>query len=77
MSHTPISSRNWRTSTASGGSNCVQVGSNNDMVVVGDSKNPDQVLSYTRQEWAAFLEGAKRGEFDEFAAAETAPGRLN
>jgi hypothetical protein len=30
-----------------------------------DSKDPNSpVLTFTHQEWAAFLDGAKRGEFD-------------
>jgi hypothetical protein len=34
-------------------------------VLIGDSKNADgPVLSYTRAEWVAFLEGAKNGDFD-------------
>lgn len=67
MSRSSVSCRDWRTSTFSGGTNCVQVGSTDGMIMIGDTKNPDQVLSYSRQEWAAFLEGAKHGEFDEFA----------
>jgi uncharacterized protein DUF397 len=67
MSHQVPPIELWRISSLSAGSNCVQVKSANGMIVVGDSKNPDgHVLSYTRQEWAAFLEGAKRGEFDDF-----------
>src|SRR5271165_1614554 len=66
MSNSSVSRRDLRTSTFSGGSNCVQVGSTEGMVMIGDSKNPGQVLFCTRQGWAAFLEGAKRGEFDEF-----------
>ena len=57
----------WRTATASGGTGCVQVRSDNGMVLVGDSKNPDPILSYTRREWAAFIDGVKKSEFDEFA----------
>jgi hypothetical protein len=34
--------------------------------MVTDSKHPDgPVLSYTLQEWDAFLDGAKNGEFDD------------
>jgi len=36
-----------------------------DEVLVRDSKDPGgPVLSYTRDEWLAFLDGAKKGEFD-------------
>jgi hypothetical protein len=48
--------------------NCVQVKRNNDLIVVGNSRFPDgPFLSYTMSEWFAFLDGAKKGEFDDFA----------
>jgi hypothetical protein len=51
----------------SGDSNCVQVRSDDGMIVVGNSRFPDgPFLSYTNDEWAAFLDGAKNGEFDDF-----------
>jgi hypothetical protein len=50
----------------SGGTNCVQVKSQNGMIVVGNSRLADgPFLSYTRDEWTAFLDGAKKGEFDD------------
>ncbi len=40
----------------------------NERVLVRDSKQNDQsdqpVLSFTREEWKAFVEGVKLGEFD-------------
>jgi hypothetical protein len=37
------------------------------MIVLGNSRFVDgPFLSYTRDEWAAFLDGAKKGEFDRF-----------
>jgi len=51
----------------SGGGNCVQVKSQNDLIVIGNSRFADgPFLSYTPDEWAAFLDGAKKGEFDDF-----------
>ena len=46
----------------------VEVAVIGDMIGVRDSKvAPDgTVLLYTRHEWAAFLDGAKKGEFDKF-----------
>ena len=43
---------------------CVEVAAQGDLVVVRDSKNPAVELRYTRQEFAVFLDGAKRGVFD-------------
>ena len=57
----------WRTATMSGGTNCVQVKSQYGMIIVGNSRYTDgPFLSYTHDEWAAFLDGAKKGEFDDF-----------
>jgi hypothetical protein len=56
----------WRTATASGAQNCVQVKSKDGMIVVRNSRLADgPFLSYTRDEWLAFLDGAKKGEFDD------------
>jgi len=58
----------WRIAKMSASANCVQVRSDNDMIVVGNSRFPDgPFLFYTKDEWTAFLDGAKKGEFDEFA----------
>jgi 20S proteasome alpha/beta subunit len=56
----------WRTATMSGGGNCVQVKSKDGMVIIGNSRlSEGPFLSYTRDEWVAFLDGAKKGEFDD------------
>jgi hypothetical protein len=57
----------WRTATKSGGGSCVEVASaGQGMIAVRDSKNPrGPVLLYTHAEWDAFLDGARRGEFDD------------
>lgn len=57
----------WRTAVKSGSDNCVQVARQGAVVMIADSKNPGgPVLSYTLQEFDAFLDGAKKGEFDDF-----------
>jgi len=36
------------------------------MIIVGNSRQTGgPFLSYTRDEWVAFLDGAKKGEFDD------------
>jgi hypothetical protein len=47
-------------------SNCVQVATLPDgSIAVRDSKDPaGDVLRFTPDEWRAFIEGAKAGEFD-------------
>jgi hypothetical protein len=56
----------WVKANASGATgDCVEMRRNGDVVEVRDSKDPDgPVLGYTRAELAAWLDGAKRGEFD-------------
>lgn len=61
----------WRTATKSGGGNCIKVMRRDNVIMIADSKNPaGPVLSYTLQEWDAFLDGAKRGEFDDFLSSQ-------
>jgi hypothetical protein len=44
---------------------CVEVAPASGQIAVRDSKDPDgPILLYTADEWAAFLDGAKKGEFD-------------
>ncbi|MGH3980753.1 MAG: DUF397 domain-containing protein [Pseudonocardiaceae bacterium] len=46
---------------------CVEIAQLSGMVAVRDSKDPDgPILTYTKDEWSAFLGGAKKGEFDHF-----------
>jgi hypothetical protein len=57
----------WRTSSASGGSDCVEVAflGHDDEVLVRRSGDPDgPVLRFTRAEWNAFVTGVQAGEFD-------------
>jgi hypothetical protein len=57
----------WIKATASGDNGaCVELALAGDgWVALRDSKNPDvPPLMYTRTEFAAFLDGAKAGEFD-------------
>jgi len=56
----------WRTSSRSNGQGqCVQVARLDQAVAVRDSKDPaGPVLTFTPTEWAAFIAGAKDGEFD-------------
>lgn len=43
---------------------CVEVGRGDGVVLVRDTKNRDRELEFTHEEWAAFVLGVKRGEFD-------------
>lgn len=66
-----LSGLSWRKSRRSGAlGNCVEVAALADgEVAVRHSQRPDgPVLVYTRAEMAAFLSGAKDGEFDDLVA---------
>lgn len=61
----------WRKAAASAANgNCVELAGTDGGVAIRDSKSPGgPVLSFTRAELAAFLAGAKRGEFDDLAGS--------
>jgi hypothetical protein len=50
---------------------CVELAVDGSMIALRDSKNPDIHLRYTCMEVEAFLDGAKRGEFDHLLQALT------
>jgi len=57
----------WRKSTYSGNYACVEVADLDDgNVAVRDTKDKGNgpILFFTRNEWNAFIAGAKNGEFD-------------
>ncbi|MEU2440900.1 DUF397 domain-containing protein [Streptomyces rubradiris] len=46
--------------------NCLEVAIQDDVILVRESDAPDMVIRTTRAKLAAFLKGAKAGEFDRF-----------
>jgi hypothetical protein len=56
----------WRTSDRSGGNGaCVEVRQIDGCVEVRDSKDRfGPVLTFSPAEWLAFVDGARKGEFD-------------
>lgn len=63
-----LSGATWRKSSYSGtnGGNCVEVAGNlPGVVAVRDSKDPEgPVLAFAKNDWRAFLDAARAGEFD-------------
>ncbi len=58
----------WKKSSKSGsnGGACVEVRRYGEAIQVRDSKDPTgPILRFTAKEWAAFIGGAKDGEFDQ------------
>lgn len=57
----------YRVSSFCTGGTCVEVGERPDgSVTVRDTKDADRAgsLTFTRDEWVAFVQGVKAGEFD-------------
>ena len=57
----------WKKSSRSGtnGGACVEVRRHDTSIQVRDSKDPNgPVLTFTPAEWDAFIDGARKGEFD-------------
>lgn len=68
MLHMPDSpdALSWRTAHSCSGGACVRVAAHGDAIVVGSSKHLDgPLISYSRAEWAAFVEGIRQGDFDD------------
>lgn len=58
----------WQKATACSSGACVEVAPTAGAVAVRHSMDPlGPVLLYTAKEWRAFLDGAKKGEFDHLA----------
>ena len=56
----------WRIARRCNGGACVRVAVAGETVLIGDSKSPEgPVLSYSRAEWDAFVEGIRQGDFDD------------
>jgi hypothetical protein len=56
---------NWLVAQNCNGGTCIRVATHEEQIVIGDSKNPrGPVLTYSRSEWAAFVDGVREGDFD-------------
>jgi hypothetical protein len=56
----------WRKSSKCATSECIEIAREQDMILVRDSKSPQTPpFRYTMEEFRAFIDGAKAGEFDD------------
>lgn len=69
MSNEPTVVRPWYNASSNDGSSCVDVQMyDNGDVEVRHSKDPEGIIrTFDRAEWAAFIAGAKAGDFDPIA----------
>jgi hypothetical protein len=59
----------WKKSSASGSQgNCVELAEQGDLILIRESEHPETVIATTPEKLAAFIEGARRGDFDEFVS---------
>jgi Domain of unknown function (DUF397) len=59
-----MNSVKWHKSTRCGSNACVEVAKVDNEYLVRDSKNPEAApLTFTADEWTAFVEGVSAGEF--------------
>jgi hypothetical protein len=64
----------WRKSTMSAASDCVEVAFTQQSVLVRHSQRPDgQTLTFTLAEWKAFLSGVRNREFEHQYSQESRP----
>jgi hypothetical protein len=59
----PERPRNWRRSSASGSTNCLEVAFTDDKVFIRNSPH-EEIVSCSLTEWTAFVMGVRVGEFD-------------
>ncbi|MDY0809814.1 DUF397 domain-containing protein [Kitasatospora purpeofusca] len=58
---------NWQKSSFSGNqANCVEIASDGELIHIRESDDPAAIISTTKAKLAAWLQGAKAGEFDHF-----------
>lgn len=68
MLHMPesLGELSWRVARKCDGGACVRVAAHGDKIVIGSSKHLDgPVIAYSRDEWAAFVQGIREGDFDD------------
>jgi hypothetical protein len=59
-----ITAPKWKKSSRCASATCVEVAKLDDRYLIRDSKNPDvSPLSFTTDEWSAFVAGVRAGEF--------------
>ncbi len=69
MSTSPPAGLVWtKASYCHASSSCVELAAAGPLIAVRNSRRPEVEIHYTREEIVAWLDGAKRGEFDHLVA---------
>ncbi|MCY1137432.1 DUF397 domain-containing protein [Actinoplanes sp. Pm04-4] len=53
----------WQKAKRCTGGNCVEAAEAEGQVLLRNSTNPNMILTFTAEEWDAFVDGVKKGEF--------------
>jgi predicted secreted Zn-dependent protease len=55
----------WLTALSCNGGACVQVATDQNSILIRNSRQPDgPLVEYTPEEWHEFVSGVKKGDFD-------------
>ncbi|WEV27046.1 DUF397 domain-containing protein [Streptomyces sp. 71268] len=56
----------WQRSSfcGGGGNNCIETLPQNGLILMRESQDPEAIISVTPKQLAAFIQGAKAGEYD-------------
>jgi hypothetical protein len=66
--YTPTSGDfDWYVSSTCDGGQCIRVARQDQLVLIGNTNQPDLITKFTIDEWRKFLEGVKLGDFDRIA----------
>lgn len=55
----------WLKASFCAANECVEIARQNDVILLRNSSAPDNVVSYTTEEWEAFAKGFRAGQFDD------------
>jgi hypothetical protein len=57
----------WRKSSFCASNECVEIARQNGLVFLRSSVQPRRTVRYTPQEWQAFVNGLRAGDFDDLS----------
>ena len=57
----------WRRASFCAAGECVEIAKQDDMILLRNSQAPGTAVRYTPEEWRAFAQGFRAGEFDDLA----------
>ena len=68
MGDIDLSGADWRTASVCAASTCLQVRREGNRIAIRNTTRPEVVIVATPEEFRAWLDGARAGEFDDLVA---------